>query len=1076
MNTLVNKQRKQFAILSGIVLFMLMAVSSVQAQYTWVGTTGDINTASNWSPSGVPIAGNTCTFDNTGTITSVTGNPAPGVLIVVNSSAGVKDYTISGILSGATTVTKNGSSKLTLTGTNTYSGITNVNAGILNIQNNSALGTTANGTVVFTGARLQIQNNITVTGEALTLYGDPSKVSAIGGTMVTNGAYVVRTFRANDNFTVINGGTVEYLVIGGGGGGGGSWSGGNWTGGGGGGAGGYRSSVSGEPSGGGASAESPLTLGVGNHPIVAGGGGSGGSVTNNGTNGFDSYIQNPSSVDLVRSKGGGGGAGAQWFTRRDGLAGGSGGGAAGSQGTGSIGGSGTTSQGYNGGLHGTNRGSGGGGGAGGQGINSGGVGFDGYNNYAKTHGGTGGPGVLSSITGTSIPRGGGGGGGCDETANYLPGIGGLGGGGTGGTPTFANGTPGTAKTGGGGGGGTQSAGGNGGSGVVIIRYLATAGLENVSGDNTWTGAITLASNSTILTSTGTLNVSGSIGGLYSLTKTGAGILTLTQANTFTGGTILSEGTLNINNASALGTVAGTFIVEEATLIDNTSGGALTAVDYPQLWNGDFTFIGTQDLNLGAGAVTMSASREVTTTAKKLTIGGVINDNTKSLTKLGAGTLSFGAQAVTINALTISAGTLTSTSGNLSLSGNFTNNAAFIDNSGSVSFVGSSSSTLSSSATTTFYNLVINNSAGVTISSGTQEVSNNMTFTNGVVNQNATLVILNGATATGASNQSHVNGLVRKTGNQAFTFPVGKNGFYRPISISAPSVITDQFSAEYFNTPQSFGFTYLPPLNHVSGCEYWNLNRTAGSSNVSVTLTWNQAACSIYAITLIANLKVGYWNSSNWVDRGGISIVGNTTAGSVTSQAPVTQFGTFTLATNTALNILPIQLTSFNAENKGAFVDVKWATSSEQNCDFFTVERSSDNITFKSIGRVKGHGTTSLASKYSLIDNNIAGLTKAYYRLNQTDLDGRTQYYGTVKLSFNQSAGGYSIYPVPNNGQFTIRGNMQKVKQMYLLNTNGVLLRKLPLQAQQSISDLTPGMYILQLVGDNIKENIEFIKD
>jgi hypothetical protein len=97
-------------------------------------------------------------------------------------------------------------------------------------------------------------------------------------------------------------------------------------------------------------------------------------------------------------------------------------------------------------------------------------------------------------------------------------------------------------------------------------------------------------------------------------------------------------------------------------------------------------------------------------------------------------------------------------------------------------------------------------------------------------------------------------------------------------------------------------------------------------------------------------------------------------------------------------------------------------------------------------------------------------------LNQTDLDGRTQYYGTVKLSFNQSAGGYSIYPVPNNGQFTIRGNMQKVKQMYLLNTNGVLLRKLPLQAQQSISDLTPGMYILQLVGDNIKENIEFIKD
>jgi autotransporter-associated beta strand protein len=104
---------------------------------------------------------------------------------VINSSFGVKDYTISGVLSGATTVTKNGSSRLTLTGTNTYSGITNVNAGILNIQNNSALGTTANGTVVASGARLQLENNITVTGESLTLNGDPTKVSAVGGTMAT---------------------------------------------------------------------------------------------------------------------------------------------------------------------------------------------------------------------------------------------------------------------------------------------------------------------------------------------------------------------------------------------------------------------------------------------------------------------------------------------------------------------------------------------------------------------------------------------------------------------------------------------------------------------------------------------------------------------------------------------------------------------------------------------------------------------------------------------------------------------------------------------------------------------------
>jgi autotransporter-associated beta strand protein len=1013
MGKLANKQRKQHVILSGIVLIMLMTVSSVQAQYTWVGTTGDINTASNWSPSGVPSAGNTYTFGNTGVTTTVTGNPAPGVLIVVNSSAGVKDYTLSGVLSGATTVTKNGSSKLTLTGTNTYSGITNVNAGILNIQNNTALGTTANGTVVSSGAKLQLQNNITVTGEALTLYG-ASPVSATGGQSVTTyGAYEVRSFTTMGSQTLMftAGGTVDYLIVAGGGSGGGGASGVTYA----------------APGGGGEVKSGTVTVNTQSYSVNVGRGGvNDGVEPTPGENGLTS------SIFSVNANGGRGG------------------------GTVMIGRGGLSGSGFNGGgySYGTDWVSaGGGGGAGGAGTRGfftrwGHVGF----------GGNGGIGIRSDITGLNTGYGGGGAG----TSWPNTGTAVDGGGGTGGNQPIPN-------SGGGGGGYTDGA-----RGIVIVRYLIGGALENVSGVNYWTGTVTLATNNAITTTAGELIVSGAIIGPYALTKNGSGTLTLPTANTYTGGTTLSAGTLNINNPSALGTSAGTFTIAGGT-IDNTSGSDITTVDYPQSWNADFTFAGTNNLNLGTGAVTMSASRQVTTTANTLTIGGVINENTRSLTKAGAGTLAFVNQAVTLNALTISAGTLRSTSDNLSLSGDFTNNAAFTHNSGSVRFVGSSASALSSSATTTFHNLTINNPGSVTMTAGMFQVANNMTFTNGVVNQNATLVILNGATATGASNLSHVNGLVRKTGNQAFTFPVGKNGFYRPISISAPSVDTDQFSAEYFNTPQSFGFSYLFPLDHVSGCEYWNLDRTAGSSNVSVTLTWNQAACPIYAITLIPNFKVGYWNSSNWVDRGATSIIGNTTAGSVTSQAPVTQFGPFTLATNTALNVLPIQLTSFIAENKGAFVDVKWATSSEQNCDFFTVERSSDNITFESIGTVKGHGTTSLASKYSLIDNNIAGLTKAYYRLKQTDLDGRTQYFKTIKLSFNQSTKEYSIYPVPNSGQFTIRGNMQKVRQVYLLNTNGVLLRKLPLQAQQSIVDISPGMYVLQLVGDNITEHIKFIK-
>ena len=65
-----------------------------------------------------------------------------------------------------------GTGTLILTGANTYSGLTAVNVGVLNIQNNIALGTTAGSTTVASGAALQLQGGITVTGEALSIAGN----------------------------------------------------------------------------------------------------------------------------------------------------------------------------------------------------------------------------------------------------------------------------------------------------------------------------------------------------------------------------------------------------------------------------------------------------------------------------------------------------------------------------------------------------------------------------------------------------------------------------------------------------------------------------------------------------------------------------------------------------------------------------------------------------------------------------------------------------------------------------------------------------------------------------------------
>jgi hypothetical protein len=262
--------------------------------------------------------------------------------------------------------------------------------------------------------------------------------------------------------------TADFLVVAGGGGG--AFRGGLSFGGGGGGAGGYRTSAG--TSGGGASAESALTLSVGtNYTVTIGAGGNAGVSGTNATNGSDSVFS------TITSTGGGKGRSQNGET---GGTGGSGGGGNTNQATGAAG---TANQGYKGGDVGSGtRGASGGGGAGAAGTNKGAEsGFPA--NSAGTSGGTG---VASSITGSSVTRAGGGGGGGAGTGGG--GSGGTGGGGAGGTGT-GNGSSGTVNTGGAGGGcGVDSSGntggttgGAGGSGVVIIKYPDTYTITNPGG-------------------------------------------------------------------------------------------------------------------------------------------------------------------------------------------------------------------------------------------------------------------------------------------------------------------------------------------------------------------------------------------------------------------------------------------------------------------------------------------------------------------------------------------------------------------------------------------------------------------
>ena len=256
--------------------------------------------------------------------------------------------------------------------------------------------------------------------------------------------------------------SADFLVVAGGASAGSSAGGGS----GGGGAGGMRYGASSGTSGGGASAESPITIALGTVYTITVGAGGAANTNGIGNDGSNSSISG-SGLTTITSTGGGAGS----INVNPAHSGGCGGG--GPENSPYTAGSGTSGQGY-----------GGGNGQAGQGGGGGGTGAAGATASGGAHGGTG---TACPITGTSTYYGGGGGG----SRNSNPGgTGGTGGGGNGGPGSGGSGTvtSGTANTGGGGGGTYSSGAGtaSGGSGVVILRVLTSKYSGTTTGSPTVT--------------------------------------------------------------------------------------------------------------------------------------------------------------------------------------------------------------------------------------------------------------------------------------------------------------------------------------------------------------------------------------------------------------------------------------------------------------------------------------------------------------------------------------------------------------------------------------------------------------
>lgn len=227
-------------------------------------------------------------------------------------------------------------------------------------------------------------------------------------------------------------------------------------------------------------------------------------------------------------------------------------------------------------------------------------------------------------------------------------------------------------------------------------------------------------------------------------------------------------------------------------------------------------------------------------------------------------------------------------------------------------------------------------------------------------------------------------------------------------------------------------------------------------------------------------------TSNQTDATDLSIV-NIRQGTATS-APTGTIDGIRVSTLWSDISVPVELTSFSANNVNGNVELLWKTATEKNNNGFEVERKSANSEFVKIGFVKGNGTTTNLSSYSFTDKNVNA--NYSYRLKQIDFDGTFTYSNIVNVSAGQSPSTFALgqnFPNPFNPSTTISYSLPQagVVTLAIFNTLGEKVKEVVNSFQEAgnytvslnASDLSSGNYIynVSVNGQSVSKKMLLIK-
>jgi len=636
---------------------------------------------------------------------------------------------------------------------------------------------------------------------------------------------------------------------------------------------------------------------------------------------------------------------------------------------------------------------------------------------------------------------------------------------------------------------------------IVVRPLASAPATpvtvTVNGTVTGIDSIFIQPNATFqLASAGVLPVLGSItnNGTFG-TATVIGTSNLLMVGSGTLQTIGGTGTFNAIGALSVGTDAKVrldrpIVVAGATTSSIT--GILDVQGNTITGSGNFQLRSAQAAS--TTATVTSGSNSVTAVANyassNIGVGLLVTGPAFAPNTYIIGTNS-GASSFTLSkpALITAAGTAVTTTGNAptlsySNSGGMdvaiaTTGATRSFGSGTNYFINAATSApFSTSSTNSANNITFNApvtlnrdvtaNGVVTLNSGKITIPANntlrLTLTASLSGTDATKYFVTEAnTSTGTQGALRIDNI-----STATTFPIGTSSNYMPAGVT-PTTVSD-FAAGVFEgittegTPNGTPFT--TPQKQTVVDAVWNVTRINGTGDAVLTTSWPQ---SLEGSTFSTQTNIGIMHHDGTIWE---SITGSGDNTVNTATATFSSFSPFAVAANTGT--LPMNWKDVSASLINGSVKVDWKTVNDVDVVRYEVERSSNAVRFSTINNVIAKRATG-DNVYSVVDASPEAIN--YYRIKSIGINGEIKYSTVLKVSTGKT--NLQLYPNPAIDVLVVSGLTPK-STIKIVNMAGAVMQnvqptKNTTALSLSVSSLSKGMYMLQVISDNGVETKAFVK-